>query len=107
MPSSDLDYESPIELLMGTTATHPIPHKVFVCVCFVHDHGKPRGRLDMNELKCVFVGYSVTKKGYKCYHRLAGQIFISMDVTFRKYESFKASLLGGVLRKSRFPYHNH
>lgn len=105
MPSSVLDYKSPIELLMDTTVKHLI-HLTYLDVCFIHDHGKSRGKLDPKALNCVFISYLATKKGYKCYHPSTRQIFISVDVTFREDESFFSLLFrGGVLRKNGFPYH--
>ena len=60
-----LDFRRPIELIQGSR-TYNIPPKVFGCVYFVHKY--VRGKLDPGALKCVFVGYSATQKGYKCYH---------------------------------------
>lgn len=57
MPSSVLGYKPPIELLMGSTSAHIVPPKVFGCVCFVHDHGRSKGKLGPKGLKCVFIGY--------------------------------------------------
>jgi hypothetical protein len=39
------------------------------------------------DLKCVFVGYSCTQKGYRCWRPSEGR-FLSMDVTFRERESY-------------------
>lgn len=36
-------------------------------------------------MKCVFIGYSDTKKGYKCYHPSKRQVFIRTDVTLCEY----------------------
>ena len=38
--------------------------------------------------KCVFFGYSNTKKGNRCYHPLTKKINISADVTFNELEMF-------------------
>lgn len=38
---------------------------MFGCTVFVHMHSK--FKLDPRVIKCVFVGYSPTYKGYKCY----------------------------------------
>jgi len=55
---------------------------VFGCICFVHIHDQTRGKLDPRALKCIFVGYSYTHKGYKCYHLHYWKHFVSMDVAF-------------------------
>lgn len=62
-----------------------LPPRVFGCVCFVHFHlvytsdkFSPRARA----VKCVFLGYSRTQKGYKCYDPISGKFYVSADVTF-------------------------
>lgn len=39
-------------------------------------------KFDPCAIKCVFVGYSMTKKGYKCFHPSSSRFYISKDVTF-------------------------
>ena len=65
MPSRILGMKSPAELLLGQWE-FKVPPKVFGCVCFVRDHRPSVGKLDPRAVKCVFVGYSSTQKGYKC-----------------------------------------
>ena len=92
MPSRVLGYQSPINVLSkffpDFNNSCKLPPKIFGCVSFVHIHNHNRGKLDPRALKCVFVGYSITKKGYKCYHPNTRKIFTSMDVTFVETESF-------------------
>jgi hypothetical protein len=87
MPTRVLDYKTPIECLTGKT-TYVVPPKVFGCVCFVRDHRPSTGKLDPRALKCIFVGYSGTQKGYKCWCPTEKRMFVSMDVTFRENETF-------------------
>ena len=83
MPSRVLDFKTPLEVLSPpSSASKGVSLKVFGCVCFVHVHGPTQGKLDPRALKCVFVGYSPTQKGYKCYHPPSKKQFVSMDVTF-------------------------
>jgi hypothetical protein len=62
--------------------------KIFCCVCLVHIHGPARGKLNPQALKCVFVSYSPTHKGYKCYqpqsrkHCLNGCHFLWNTILF-------------------------
>ena len=62
--------------------------KVFWCVSFAHIYAHNWEKLDSRALKCIFVRYSATKKGYKCYHLSSRKFFISMDVTFVEKQSF-------------------
>ncbi|BAT89058.1 hypothetical protein VIGAN_05273900 [Vigna angularis var. angularis] len=50
------------------STTNNLKPRVFGCISYVHIHNTDRGKLDPRALKCVFVGYSLTQKGYKCYH---------------------------------------
>ena len=38
--------------------------------------------------KCVFVGYSSTQKGYKCYHHLTKIFLVFADVIFVETEPY-------------------
>ena len=37
---------------------------------------------------CVFMGYSFTQKGYKCYHPPTRKLYVSTDVTFVENKSY-------------------
>ena len=87
MPLRVLDNKSHAELLLNSNEFVVSP-KVFGCVCFVHDYRNDIRKLDPRVVKCVFVGYSSTKKGYCCWCPSEHRFFISMDVTFREYEPF-------------------
>jgi hypothetical protein len=39
-------------------------------------------------VKIVFVGYSAIQKGYICWSLVEKQLFVSMDVHFREFESY-------------------
>ncbi|RLN09608.1 retrotransposon protein, putative, unclassified [Panicum miliaceum] len=65
-----------------------VPPKVFGCTCFVRDHRPSVGKLDPRAVKCIFVGYSSSKKGYNCWCPTKRHLFVSMDVTFRESELY-------------------
>lgn len=70
------------------STTNNLVAQVFGCVSFVHIHSQGRGKLDPRALECVFVGYSTSKKGYKCYHPPFKKLFVSRDVTFHEGEAY-------------------
>ncbi|TQD71560.1 hypothetical protein C1H46_042906, partial [Malus baccata] len=91
MPSRVLQFQTPIQTLSqyhSLPSLLHIPPKVFGCVCYVHVPMQNRDKLDPRAIKCVFIGYSATQKGYRCYYPPTGKFFVSMDVTFREHEEF-------------------
>jgi hypothetical protein len=84
MPSRILRMKSPVELLLGQRE-FKLPPRVFGCVCFVRDHRTSVGKPDPQAVKCIFIGYSSTQKGYKCWNLVGRKLFVSMDVTFREF----------------------
>jgi hypothetical protein len=87
MPSRVLNFKTPIECLTGANS-FVVPPKVFGCTCFVHDYRNSVGKLDPRAIKCIFVGYSPTQKGYRCWCPSEKKIFVSVDVTFLEKEPF-------------------
>jgi hypothetical protein len=87
MPSRVLDWKSPIEMLKCKNQD-VIPFKTFGYVCFVQNNRPNVGKLDPKAVKCVFVGYSATQKGYVCWSPIERRLFVSLDVTFRELESY-------------------
>ncbi|KAM1503397.1 hypothetical protein ACFXTO_028641 [Malus domestica] len=83
LPSHVLGFKSPYEVLKGRkiNLTHL---KVFGRVCFVHIQALNRDKLDARATKCVFVGYSSTQKGYKCYNPTTKKCVVSRDVKFEE-----------------------
>ena len=61
---------------------HTMSLKVFGCTTYDHDLNPSLGKLDPKAQKCIFLGYSPTKKGRKCYSPKTRKMFVSFDVTF-------------------------
>ena len=87
VPSRILDWKSPFEMLRGTMQNN-LPLRTFGCVCFVQDNRPNVGKLDPRAVRCIFVGYSATKKEYVCWSPVEKRLFVSMDVTFRELEPY-------------------
>jgi hypothetical protein len=87
LPSSVLNFKSPFEVLKGRKIN--IDHlRTFGCICFVHVQPKDRDKFDPRAIKCVFLGYSSTQKGYKCYNVKNRKMLVSRDVRFDESSSF-------------------
>ena len=87
LPSRVLEFKSPLEVLKNQKLN--ISHlRVFGCVCYVHQQAINRDKLDPRAVRCVFFGYSSTKKGYMCYNMTTRKLIISRDVKFVESESF-------------------
>jgi hypothetical protein len=52
---------------------------------FLKDHRPSVGKLDPQAVKCIFVVYSSTQKGYKYWDPVERKLFVSMDVTFQMF----------------------
>ncbi|MCO5554372.1 hypothetical protein L7F22_007902 [Adiantum nelumboides] len=76
---------SPYERLYGIKPTVSYM-KVFGCVCYVHVPNEARKNMEPKAVKCIFLGYPVEKKGYKCYDPTTRQVYVSRDVRFCEHE---------------------
>ena len=94
IPSKVLNYTTPIQKLLDIFPNFPfinsLPLKVFGCVVFVHkkDGNKYGARAD----KCIFLGYSSTQKGYKCYCPSSKKLIVSQDTVFSEDEAYYPKL---------------
>ncbi|KAJ9554537.1 hypothetical protein OSB04_018582 [Centaurea solstitialis] len=80
-PTPILQNKSPYEILHGVSPAYDLL-KVWGCACFVqlqpHEHTKlePRARV------CLFLGYDIEHKGYRCWDPISKRLRISRHVTF-------------------------
>ncbi|RVW94742.1 Retrovirus-related Pol polyprotein from transposon RE2 [Vitis vinifera] len=98
--SSSINFQTPLQALTNVVVAPTVPNlppRVFGCVAFVHLYKHQRTKLTSHALQCVFVGYALHKKGYRCYHPPTRQMYITMDVVFHEdsmYFSFESELQG-------------
>ena len=62
--------------------------KVFGCIAYVHVPNELQTKLDPKAKKCVFIGYSLEQKGYKCYNPSTRDVNVSRDVVFDEMASW-------------------
>ena len=60
----------------------------FGCICFVHFPSHERHKLSTQSVKCAFMGYSISHKGYVCYDPCSNKFRISRHVVFFENQSF-------------------
>ncbi|RVX08628.1 Retrovirus-related Pol polyprotein from transposon TNT 1-94 [Vitis vinifera] len=100
VPSSPINFQTSLQALTNAIVAPTVPNlppRIFGCMAFVHLHKRQRTKLTSHALQCVFVGYALHKKGYRCYHPPTRRMFITMDVVFHEdsmYFSSKSELQG-------------
>ena len=106
MPSWVLSFATPLqnfqEFFPHSRLRAHLPLRVFGSIVFVHAHTPKRNKLDPRELKCVFLGYSSTQKGYKCYDPISQKLYVSLNVTFFEHTPYY-SLQGESVSEARPP----
>lgn len=86
-----IDYQTPLRTL---SRFHSIPSasnlylKFFGCVFYVYVHAPHMDKLEPRALKYVFLGYSNSRKGYKCFHPPSKKYCVFMDVQFSERVSY-------------------
>ena len=78
------------------TGTKPnVAHlKVFGCIAYVHVPDEVRTKLDPKAENCIFIGYSLEQKGYRCYNPTTREMRVSRDVVFDEMSSWYAPQQG-------------
>ncbi|MCO5610902.1 hypothetical protein L7F22_065145 [Adiantum nelumboides] len=73
--------------------------KVFGCIAYVHVLNEIRTKLDLKAKKCIFIGYSLEQKVYKCYNSVTRHVRVSRDVVLDEMASWYADLKRGLCRE--------
>ncbi|GJV87558.1 retrovirus-related pol polyprotein from transposon TNT 1-94 [Tanacetum coccineum] len=90
--------KTPLETL---SEYHTLPQvltlepKVFGCTVFAHIPKSYRDKLDPCAEKCVFVGYGVNQKGYRCYNPKTRHMITTMNCDFLETKYFYSSQHSG------------
>ena len=102
LPSKTLGLLSPITILENLYPNIKLqtglPNRVFGCVAYVHNPTHKHNKWSHKALKCVFLGYSTTQKGYKVYHPITRKHLVSKDVVFDENTPFYMSANKATLR---------
>jgi len=56
--------------------------RMFGCITYVHVLNEKRSKLDRKAEKCIFIGYSLEQKGYRCFNPSTQELQMSRDVVF-------------------------
>jgi len=61
--------------------------RVFCYIAYVHAPDEKRSKLDPKAQKCIFIGYSLKQKGYRCFNPSTKKLQVSKDVVFNEMVS--------------------
>jgi hypothetical protein len=61
--------------------------RVFGYIAYVHVLEEKRSKLDPKAEKCIFIGYSLEQKGYRCFNPSTRKLQVSRDVVFDEMAS--------------------
>jgi len=96
MPNLSLHQNSPFEILFHSSPDYGFL-KVFGCACWPNFCPYNKHKLQPRSLQCIFMGYNLCHKGYKCVHLPTKRIYFSRDVIFQEttfpYDSIPSFLL--------------
>jgi len=91
IPSHNLDFHTPLETLnqsLSSPLTPNLPPKVFGYTTFMHIPKHTRHKLQPCAPRCVFVGYGLHQKGYRCFHLPTQKLYVTMDVQFHEHQMY-------------------
>ena len=82
MSSSVLQNKITYSILYPDMDLFSLPPKNFGSFCFIHNHNSHKIKLNPRSLRGIFLSYSITQKGYKCFCPSFSRYFLLADVTF-------------------------
>ena len=85
LPTKTLHFQTPLATLHTFTlvpSSYSLPPRIFGCVVYVHLPSRVRTKFEPRAFKCVFLGYDITQKGYRCYDPLHNKLYTTMDCDF-------------------------
>ncbi|KAI3703311.1 hypothetical protein L1987_73276 [Smallanthus sonchifolius] len=98
LPTRALNLKTPLDTLSTFTKIPPpltLQPRVFGCSVFPHIPKSDRSKLDPCAEKCVFLGYGVNQKGYRCYSPQRKHMITTMNCDFLETEFFYESQQSG------------
>jgi hypothetical protein len=92
--------QTPIAIVHGMTPEEKftckkpnVSHlKVFSCIAYVHVLDEKKSKLNPKAEKCIFIGYFLEQKGYKCFNPSIRKLQVSRDVVFNEMVSWYSPL---------------
>jgi hypothetical protein len=81
LPSRVIHFTTPLERLSNQKPDYS-SMRTFGCACWPHLQPFNSHKLQFRSKQCVFLGYNVLHKGFKCLDIALGRIYVSRDVVF-------------------------
>ena len=97
LPTKILNMKTPLDTLskLAKIPNHSnLSPKIFGCTVYVHIPKHERTKLSPCATKCVFVGYGLNQKGYRCFDPTSKKILTTMNCNFLETEFFYHTHLG-------------
>ena len=91
LPQQILNFQTPLATLNTFTpvpSSHSLPPRIFGCVVYVHLSSRVRTKFEPRAVKCVFLGYGPTQKGYRCYDPVHHKLYTTMDCDFFEHSPY-------------------
>lgn len=95
LPTKTLQFKTPLETLRSHTSippSHSFPPRIFGCVVYVHLPTHTHHKLEPRAIKCVFLGYGVTQKGYRCFDPIHHKMYTTLDCDFFEDSNYYSQL---------------